>query len=51
MRDVGLVEYIPESAIQVQKYYMRRGLLLGQNVSVQMFVERLNKLNRYLLYS
>jgi hypothetical protein len=49
MRDVGL-EYIPKSAIRVQKYYMRRGLFLGQNVSVQMFVERLNKLNRYLLY-
>ena len=49
MRDVGL-EYIPKSAIRVQKYYMRRGLFLGQNVSVQMFVERLNELNRYLLY-
>ena len=49
MRDVGL-EYIPKSAIRVQKYYMRRGLFLGQDVSVQMFVERLNELNRYLLY-
>jgi hypothetical protein len=49
MRDVGL-EYIPKSAIRVQKYYMMRGLFLGQNVSVQFFVERLNKLNRYLLY-
>jgi hypothetical protein len=29
---------------------MRRGLFLGQNVTVQMFVERLNELNRYLLY-
>jgi hypothetical protein len=47
-RDVGL-EYIPKSAIQVQKYYMRRGIFLGQNMSVQMFVERLNELNRYLL--
>ena len=49
MRDVGL-EYIPRSAIRVQKYYMRRGLFLGQNMSVQTFVERLNELNRYLLY-
>jgi hypothetical protein len=49
MRDVGL-EYIPKGAIQVQKYYMRRGLFLGQNMSMHMFVERLNELNRYLLY-
>jgi hypothetical protein len=49
MHDVGL-EYIPKSAIRVQKYYMRRGLFLGQNMSVQMFVGRLNELNRYLLY-
>jgi hypothetical protein len=41
MRDKGL-EYIPRSAIRAQKYYMRRGLFLGQNESVQMFVERLN---------
>jgi hypothetical protein len=49
LRDVGL-EYIPKSVIRVQKYYMRRGLFLGQNVSVQTFVERLNELNQYLLY-
>ena len=49
MRDVGL-EYTPKSAIRVQKYYMRRGLFLGQNMSVQTFVERLNELNSYLLY-
>jgi hypothetical protein len=49
LRDVGL-EYIPKSAIRVQKYYMRRGLFLGPNVSVQTFVERLNELNQYLLY-
>ena len=49
LRDVGL-EYIPKTAIRVQKYYMRRGLFLGQNVSVQNFVERLNELNRYLLF-
>jgi hypothetical protein len=29
---------------------MRKGLFLGQNENVQMFVERLNELNRYLLY-
>jgi hypothetical protein len=49
LRDVGL-EYIPKTAIRVQKYYMRRGLFLGQNVSKQTFLERLNKLNQYLLY-
>jgi hypothetical protein len=49
MRDVGL-EYIPKSTIQVQKYYMRRGLFLDQNMSMHMFVERLNELNRYFLY-
>jgi hypothetical protein len=53
LRDVGL-EYIPKSAIRVQKYYMRqpRGLYMGLNTSVQLFVEnqRLNYLNRYLLY-
>jgi hypothetical protein len=49
LMDVGL-EYIPKAAIRVQKYYMRRGLFLGQNVSVQNFVERLNELNRYLLF-
>jgi hypothetical protein len=29
---------------------MQRGLFLGQNVSAQNFVERLNELNRYLLF-
>jgi hypothetical protein len=29
---------------------MRRGLYKGLNTSVQQFVERLNNLNRYLLY-
>jgi hypothetical protein len=45
MHDVGL-EYISESAILVQKYYMRRGLFLRQNVSVQTFAKRVNELNR-----
>jgi hypothetical protein len=45
MREVGL-EYIPKSAIRVQKYYMRRGLFLKQNMRVQTFVERINELNR-----
>jgi hypothetical protein len=49
LRDVGL-EYIPKRAICVQKYYMRRGLYMGLNTMVQQFVERLNDLNRYLLY-
>jgi hypothetical protein len=51
IRDVGL-EYIPKRAICVQKYYMRHpsGLYMGLNTSVQQFVERLNDLNRYLLY-
>jgi hypothetical protein len=51
LRDVGL-EYISKRAIHVQKYYMRqsRGLYMGLNTSVQQFVERLNDLNRYLLY-
>jgi hypothetical protein len=51
LRDVCL-EYIPKRAIRVQKYYMRhpRGLYMGLNTSVQQFVERLNDLNRYLLY-
>jgi hypothetical protein len=39
LRDVGL-EYIPKRAICVQKYYMRRGLYMGLNTSVQLFVER-----------
>jgi hypothetical protein len=51
LRDVGL-EYIPKCTIYVQKYYIRqqRGLYMGLNTSVQQFVERLNDLNRYLLY-
>jgi hypothetical protein len=49
LRDVGL-EYIPKHAIRVQKYYMRRGIYMGLNKSVQKFVERLNDLNLYLLY-
>jgi hypothetical protein len=51
LRDVGL-EYIPKRAIRVQKYYMRKigGLYMGLNTSVQQFVERLNDINRYLLY-
>jgi hypothetical protein len=50
-RDMGL-EYIPKPAICVQKYYMRpsRGLYMGNNTSIQQFVESLNDLNRYLLY-
>jgi hypothetical protein len=48
---VGL-EYIPKCTIRVQKYYMSqsRGLYMGLNTSVQQFVERLNDINRYLLY-
>jgi hypothetical protein len=51
LSDVGL-EYIPKHTIRVQKYYMRqpRGLYMGLNMSIQQFVERLNDLNRYLLY-
>jgi hypothetical protein len=51
IRDVGL-EYIPKHAICMQKYYMinPRGLYMSLNTSVQKFVERLNDLNRYLLY-
>jgi hypothetical protein len=51
LRDVGL-EYIPKHAIRVQTYYMRqpRSLYMGHNKSVQQFVERLNDLNRFLLY-
>jgi hypothetical protein len=48
LRDVGL-EYIPKCAICMQKYYMRQGLYMGLNTSVQQFVEKLNDLNRYLL--
>jgi hypothetical protein len=39
LRDVGL-EYIPKCSMCVQKYYMRRGLYMGLNTSVQQFVER-----------
>jgi hypothetical protein len=49
LRDVGL-EYIPNSAICVQKFYLMWGLYMGLKTSVQQFVERLNDLNRYLLY-
>jgi hypothetical protein len=51
LREVGL-KYMPKRAIYLQKYYMRqrRGLYMGLNTSVQQFVERLNDLNRYLLY-
>jgi hypothetical protein len=49
LRDVGL-EHIPKHAICVQKYYMRRGLYMVLNISIQQFVERLNDLNRYLFY-
>jgi hypothetical protein len=51
LRDVGL-EYIPKHTIYVKKYYMRqpRCLYMGLNTSIQQFVERLNDLNRYLLY-
>jgi hypothetical protein len=34
IRDIGL-EYIPRRTIRVQKYYMRRGLSMRQNISVQ----------------
>jgi hypothetical protein len=51
LRDIGL-EYIHKNAITVQKYNMRhpRGLYMSLNTSVQQFVERLNDLNRYILY-
>jgi hypothetical protein len=49
LRDVGL-EYIPKRTICVQKYYMRRGLYMSLNSSLKQFLERLNDLNRYLLY-
>jgi hypothetical protein len=45
LRDVGL-EYIPKRAICVKKYYMRQGLYMGLNTSVQQFVESLNDFNR-----
>jgi hypothetical protein len=34
----------------MQKYYMMWSLYMGLNTSAQQFVERLNELNRYLLY-
>jgi hypothetical protein len=49
LRDIGL-EYIPKRTIRLQKYYMKLGLYMGLNTSDQKFVERLNDLNRYLLY-
>jgi transposase InsO family protein len=49
IRDLGL-DYISRRAIRVQKYYMRRCLFMGPNTTVQQFIERLNELNRYLLF-
>jgi hypothetical protein len=53
LRDISL-EYIPKPTICIQKYYMRQPWVLyvyrGLNMSLQQFVERLNNLNRYLLY-
>jgi hypothetical protein len=49
IRDLGL-DYISRRAIRVRKYYMRRCLFIGPMTSDQQFVERLNDLNRYLLY-
>jgi hypothetical protein len=51
LRDVGL-EYIPKRTIWIQKYYMRQpsGLYMVLNTFVKKIVERLNDLNRYLLY-
>ena len=49
IRVVGL-DYISRRVIRVQKYYMRRCLFMGPNTTVQQFVERLNKLNCYLLF-
>jgi hypothetical protein len=50
LRDVDL-EYIPKRTIRVQNYDLRqpRGVYIGLNTSVLQFVERLNKLNHYLL--
>jgi hypothetical protein len=39
LRDVDL-EYIPKCAIHMQKYYMRWGLYMGLNTSVQQFLKR-----------
>jgi hypothetical protein len=51
LSDVCL-DYIPRRTIRVQKYYMKkpRGLYMVLNTYVQRLVERLNDLNRYLLY-
>jgi hypothetical protein len=51
LRDICL-EYIARRTIRVQKYYMRkcRGLYMGFNTSVKQLVDRLNDLNRYLMY-
>jgi hypothetical protein len=51
LRGIGL-EYIPKCAIHIQKYYMRqtRGLHTCIKTSVQQYSERLNGINRYLLY-
>jgi hypothetical protein len=50
LRDIDL-EYIPKHAIRVQKDYMRqeRGLHMGLNTSLQLFVDILNEFNFYLL--
>jgi hypothetical protein len=51
LRDVGL-EYIPKHAIRVQQYHIRQSRCLHMvlNTPLHQFVERLNDLNRYLLY-
>jgi hypothetical protein len=51
LRDLG-IEFIPECAVRMQKYcrMQSRGLQMGLNTSIEQFVERLNDLNRYLLY-
>jgi hypothetical protein len=42
--------YISKHNIRLQKYYMRWGLYIGLNTSIQKLVERLNDLIRYVLY-
>jgi hypothetical protein len=51
LRDLGL-DYIPKSALHVQKYFVwqPRDLYMGLNTSVQQFVEGLNELSCYLFY-
>jgi hypothetical protein len=46
------LEYIPKCAIQLKMNYIRWGLHIDLNTSVQQFVERqrLNDLNRYLFF-